>query len=216
MYVVILGCGRVGAELAKILSEEGNNVVVVDSNAGSFARLGSDFNGVVIEGNGINLEILKSAGIEHADAFCALTNGDNTNIVASQIAKKVFKVKKVIARIYDPRRTEIYKRLKLDVLSGTILFASTLRDKLMDENFSNYLVESAQLGVFKMKVTENLIGKTVADVNMPGELLVTAIVRQGRDIIPDLDSLLQKDDTIISVIRMENVKKIKKLYLNKE
>ncbi len=99
MYVVIVGCGRVGSELAKLLSQEGHNVVVIDKEQRSFARLGHAFNGITLTGNGFDVELLKEAGIEKTDAFCAVTNGDNTNIMAAQVAKKIFKVPKVIARI---------------------------------------------------------------------------------------------------------------------
>ena len=91
MHIVIVGCGRVGAELAKLLSSEGHNIVVVDKDPKSFSRLSKAFNGVSLEGNGYDIEILKSAGIEKADAFCVVTNGDNTNLVAAQVAKNIFK-----------------------------------------------------------------------------------------------------------------------------
>src|SRR3990167_6830747 len=127
MYVIILGCGRVGSELAKLLSSEGHNVVLIDRNPASFERLGRTFNGITLVGNGFDLELLKTAGITQANAFCAVTNGDNTNLVAAQVAKKIFNVPKVIVRVYDPNRANIYKALGLDVISGTILFASMIR-----------------------------------------------------------------------------------------
>lgn len=216
MYAIILGCGRVGSQLAKILSEEGHNVVVVDKAPAAFNQLGADFNGVVLEGNGMDTDILKSAGIERADAFCALTNFGNTNVVASQVAKKMFGVKRVITRLYDPRKTEIYKRLGLDVLSGTTLFASMIRDKIMHPHFSNYLIETSQLGLFEIGVDERFAGKSVSDINLPEEFLVAAVKRQDKDIIPNPDFILQKGDVVIAVIRMDNLEKIKRIYLPKE
>src|SRR3989338_9246277 len=147
MYVRIAGCGRVGSELAKLLSSEGHNVVVIDRNQPSFERLGGTFNGLSLVGNGFDLSILKQAGIEKADAFCAVTNGDNTNLVSAQVAKKIFKVPKVIARVYDPQRAHIYAALGLDIISGTILFAAMLRDKVIESRFSSYLIETKELGV---------------------------------------------------------------------
>src|SRR3989338_5791216 len=111
MYVIIAGCGRVGSELAKLLSAEGHNVVVIDRSQSSFERLGGTFNGLSLVGNGFDLNLLKQACIEKADAFCAVTNGDNTNLVSAQVAKKIFKVPKVIARVYDPQRAHIYATL---------------------------------------------------------------------------------------------------------
>src|SRR5512137_670918 len=104
MFTIIVGCGRVGSELAKLLSSEGHDVVIIDKNESSFSRLGATFNGMVLVGNGFDLELLKRAGIEKADAFCAVTNGDNTNLVSAQVAKKIFSVPKVFARVYDPQR----------------------------------------------------------------------------------------------------------------
>ncbi|MBU2540292.1 MAG: TrkA family potassium uptake protein [Candidatus Omnitrophica bacterium] len=130
MYIIIVGCGRVGAQLAKLLSEEGHNVVVVDKNIAAFDRVGQTFNGITQTGNGCNSDVLKKAGIEKADVFCALTDYDNTNIMASQIAKKIFKVPKVFARVYDPQRAAIYKTLGLDTVSGTVIFAEVIKDKI--------------------------------------------------------------------------------------
>ncbi len=108
MYVIIVGCGRVGSELARLLAGEGHDVVIIDKNPVSFQRLGGTFNGLTVVGNGFNVDLLKQAGIEKADAFCAVTNGDNTNLVSAQVAKRIFNVPKVIARVYDPQRAHIY------------------------------------------------------------------------------------------------------------
>ena len=126
MYIVIIGCGRVGAELAKLLSLEGNDVVVIDKKDHSFSRLGEAFNGITIKGSGVSTKTLQDAGIERADVFCSLTNSDNINIMASQVAKGIFKVPRVIARVYDPRKASIYKTLGLDILSETTLFAAMI------------------------------------------------------------------------------------------
>lgn len=113
MKVVILGCGRMGAHLARRLDREGHTVVVIDRTSDSFARLGSDFHGKMVLGTGIDEDILRRAGIENADAFVALSNGDNTNAMAAEIAKLVFHVPRVIARLYDPVREDTYHTLGL-------------------------------------------------------------------------------------------------------
>ncbi len=147
MYIIIVGCGRVGSELAKLLSGEGHDVVVVDREQKSFDRLGNTFNGITLVGNGFELELLRHAGIEKADAVCSVTNGDNTNLIVAQVARKIFKVPKVIARVYDPQRANLYDALGLDILSGTILFAAMIRDKIVESRFSSYLIESKDVGV---------------------------------------------------------------------
>lgn len=212
MYVIIVGCGRVGSELAKLLSTEGHDVVVIDKNQASFDRLGGTFNGLTLLGNGFSLRLLKQAGIEKADAFCAVTNGDNTNLVSAQIAKKIFKVPKVIARVYDPQRAHIYKALGLDIISGTILFAAMLRDKIIESRFSSYLIETKDLGVIEIEVRDNLAGKTIQEINIPGEFLVAAIRRLQGVIIPEPQTSLKPKDILMAAVKVTSLGKIKEKF----
>ena len=131
MKVVIMGCGRVGAQLASLLDREKHSVTVLDTDAYSFRRLPSDFNGTALLGNGIDEDTLKRAGIEEADIFVALTQGDNRNVMAAQIAKHIFNVPRVVCRIYDPLRQELYSTLGLETFSPTTIFAQMLKEKLI-------------------------------------------------------------------------------------
>jgi len=207
-----VGCGRVGSELAKLLSAEGHDVVVIDRNSIAFDRLGDTFNGLTLLGNGFSLSLLKQAGIEKADAFCAVTNGDNTNLVSAQAAKKIFKVPKVIARIYDPQRAYIYKALGLDIISGTILFAAMLRDKIIESRFSSYLIETKDLGVIEIEVKNNLTGKSIKDINIPGEFLVVAIRRLQDVIIPEPDTTLKEKDILMAAVKVASLKRVKEKF----
>ncbi len=130
MKVVIMGCGRVGAQLATMLDKEGHQVTVLDSDTYSFRRLPSDFSGTALLGNGLDQEVLKKAGIEEADAFIVVTQGDNRNVMAAQIAKHIFNVPRVICRIYDPLRRDLYDTLGLEAISPTTVFARILKEKL--------------------------------------------------------------------------------------
>lgn len=130
MHVVILGCGRVGAMLASMLEVEGHTVGIIDRNPEAFRRLSDGFRGKTILGIGIDEDILKKAGIERAGGFAATTNGDNTNIMSAQIAKVKFKVRHVIARIYDPLRADAYRELGIDTISPTLLGAGLCLDFL--------------------------------------------------------------------------------------
>lgn len=212
MYVIIVGCGRVGSELAKLLSTEGHNVVVIDRHPKSFERLGRTFNGITLEGNGFDVEILKQAGIAQADAFCSVTNGDNSNIVAAQVAKKIFKVPKVIARVYDPARADIYRSLGLDVISGTILFAAMLRDKIIESRFSSYLIESKDVGVLEIEVNKDLVGKTAEDINIPSELMVVMIKSVKGVSLPLPKTKFQKDDVVMALVKIESLDKVRKKF----
>lgn len=134
MKIIIMGCGRVGARLAGILDQNGHDVTVLDKDSYSFRRLPYDFQGTALLGNGIDEDSLRRAGIEDADAFIALTQGDNRNIMSSQIAKHIFNVPRTMCRIYDPLRRDLFETLGLETISPTTIFAEILREKLEDGN----------------------------------------------------------------------------------
>jgi trk system potassium uptake protein TrkA len=133
MNIVIMGCGRVGAQLANMLNNEGNTITVVDTNKLSFRRLPPNFTGTALLGDGTDQDILKKAGIQKADAFIAVTEGDNRNVMAAQIAKHLFKVPRVICRIYDPLRKDVYEIAGIEAISPTTVFAQLLKDKLLSK-----------------------------------------------------------------------------------
>ncbi|MGB2828633.1 MAG: TrkA family potassium uptake protein [Dehalococcoidales bacterium] len=130
MRIVIMGCGRVGAQIASLLEHEGHDITILDIDTYSFRRLPPDFNGTALLGNGMDEEVLRRAGIEEADVFVAMTQGDNRNVMAAQIAKHIFNVPRVISRIYDPLRQELYDTLGIEAFSPTTIFAELVRDKL--------------------------------------------------------------------------------------
>ncbi len=130
MNVVVVGCGRVGAHIATALDQRGEHVTVVDRIPQSFSRLHSDFGGLAIRGTGIDEDVLKSAGIEQADAFLAVTDWDNTNLMAAQVAKVVFNVDFVAARVYDPVRAEIFANMDIVTISPTVTITNLLLDAL--------------------------------------------------------------------------------------
>ena len=212
MHIIIAGCGRVGSELARLLSNEGHDVVIIDKNKSSFDRLRGGFNGVTLVGSGFDVELLKEARIEKADAFCAVTNGDNTNLISAQVAKKIFNVPKVIARVYDPQRAHIYTALGMDVISGTILFAAMIRDKIIESRFSSYLIETKELGVIEIEVKHTLKGKMIKDVNIPREFIVAAIRRLNEVIIPESGTILKEKDVLMGVVKVASLNDIKERF----
>ncbi len=133
MKVVIMGCGRVGAELAAILDREGHQVTVLDIDPDSFSALPSNFRGSVVVGNGIDQDVLRRVGVAEADAFVAVTPGDNRNAMASQMAKHLFGVRKVLCRIFDPIREEMYHNLGIETISPTRVMAGLLKEALERE-----------------------------------------------------------------------------------
>ncbi|MBN1526481.1 MAG: TrkA family potassium uptake protein [Candidatus Omnitrophica bacterium] len=212
MNIMIVGCGRVGSQLAVLLAREGHNVTIIDKNPDSFKRLGVSFNGVAAAGNCFDEDFLKELKIEKQDALVSVTSGDNTNLMASQIAKKVFNVPRVIARVYDPQRADIYRKLGLDIISGTILVAAMIRDKLIENRFTSYLVETGELGVIEIIVSGDLVGKQVRDMNKPDEFKVIVIERKRRVIIPEPEARLETGDKVMGVVRTSSLKKVKEIF----
>jgi trk system potassium uptake protein TrkA len=130
MKIIIMGCGRVGAQIARLLEQDGHEITVLDTDAYSFRRLPHDFGGTALLGNGMDEDVLRRAGIEEADVFVAMTQGDNRNVMAAQIAKHIFNVPRAISRIYDPLRQEMYDTLGIEAFSPTTIFAELVKEKI--------------------------------------------------------------------------------------
>jgi len=155
VHIIIVGCGRVGAQLAQALSSDGHNVVIIDKKTESFKRLGSDFNGITITGVGFDSEILKRAGIERANALAAVTNGDNSNIMVSEIAKKIYNVPQVITRIYDPLRADIYKKFGLNTISTTSIVAEIFKSAILKKSSKFEFAIGDDVGLVEYRAKED-------------------------------------------------------------
>ncbi len=180
MRVVILGCGRVGSTLALMLDAEGHEVSIVDVDPAAFRRLGESFGGRAISGVGISADVLRDAGIENASAFLAVTNGDNTNIMAAQIAKVLFKVPRVMARIYDPLRAEVYREVGIETLCITTLGAGIFHDRLLDREYQgiddywNLTHEMHRLYAAALPSPQQLAAKRVSHKNGHPDYIIIA------------------------------------------
>jgi len=212
MKAIIMGCGRVGEQLARLIADEGHHVTVIDSDPNSLDRLGSDFKGEKIVGIGFDREVLLRAGIEQADAFAATSSSDNANIVAARIARNIFHVPRVIARLYDPHRAEIYRKLGLLTISSTTWGAERIRELLtvaeLDPlmNFGN-----GEVAVVSIETPPHLVGRMVRDLTVPMEVSVVAITREGSAFIPTLGSEFRPDDQIHLVILASAMERVKSL-----
>ena len=212
MYIVISGCGRVGAQLATMLSDDGHNVVVIDSDGGSFRRLGTTFNGLTIVGNGFDEQVLEKAGIQNADIFIAVTNLDNTNIMAGQVAKKLYGVKKVISRVYYPDREKTYHKLGLETVCGTTLVARKIRDFIIGREFVSEVSLDFSTQLVEIKASSTIAGKKVGDVEIPNEFKPVVIIRDGASMIVGNDTKIAVGDTIIAAISASAVAKVSRYY----
>ena len=197
MKIIIIGCGRVGSGLAKLLSNRGHLVTVIDSDPLSFERLGKSFKGKTIVGIGFDRQALLDAGIEKADAFAAVTASDEANAVAARLAKTVFKVPRVAARIYDPRKADIYRRFGMQTISPVALGISRMAELLA---FANLAVsDSVGTGEVKMvdiEIPSMLAGRKTGELTIPGEVHVTAISRKGKTFLPLNSSVFEEGDIV--------------------
>ncbi len=212
MRVIIVGCGRVGANLANALSAERHQVVVIDRNPLSFGRLSREFSGQMLTGVGFDRDILMKADIEGADALAATTDSDNVNIVVAVTAKETFKVPRVVARIYDPQAAEIYRREGIPTVTPTLLAANTMKAMIAHPQ----LVVAAALGSGEVKfleaeVTKPLAGRTVQDLTIPGESLVYGLVRRGQAMIPGVDTRLEAGDVLHISVATRAIATLEKL-----
>lgn len=212
MYVVIMGCGRVGSQLAKVLALEGHEIAVIDKNEAAFERLDPRFPGLKVKGIGFDIDVLEAAGIEKADAFVSVTNGDNSNVVGARIAKNRFRVPKVIARIYDPVREELYRRMGVQTISSTSWAANKVKDMLLHgELVRHQSFGSGEVDLVEGEVPPTLSGKRVVELNLPGEAKVVTIVRLGKAFIPGLGTILEKGDGLQLVVLSSAMPKVKRM-----
>jgi len=185
MKIIIMGCGRVGLQVSQLLVEHGHEVTVIDHDANALARLGPDFRGKVVQGLGFDKNVLIEAGVETAEGFIAASSSDNANIVAGRIARQIFHVPRVVARLYDPVRAEVYQRLGLTTISSTQWGAERIVEVVTHSDLDVLQVfGDGGTTLVRVEVPSRLNGYHVAQMNIPGEVLVTAITRDDQTFIP--------------------------------
>lgn len=197
MHVVIMGCGRVGSSLAAALQRLDHTVAVVDKDPQSFHRLGKDFRGRQITGNGFDRDILVEAGIERAEAFAAVSNGDNSNIVSARVARETFGVEHVVARIYDPKRAEVYQRLGIPTVATVPWTTDRFLRMLLPEGVATAWREpSGAVAVMQLPLHEAWVGHRVSEVESAVGARVAFIMRFGNGVLPDARTVVQADDAV--------------------
>ncbi|MBK8784545.1 MAG: TrkA family potassium uptake protein [Anaerolineales bacterium] len=197
MKVIIMGCGRVGSQVSLLLARQGHEVIVIDHDANALSKLGTDFKGRVVRGIGFDRNILIEAGVETAEGFVAASSSDNANIVAARIARNIFRVPRVVARLYDPVRAEVYQRLGLTTISSTAWGAERIVE-VVTHNDLDVLNVFSDGGTTMIRVESpaRLNGHRVAQLNIPGEVSVTAITRSDHTFIPVSGTEFQEGDVL--------------------
>ncbi|MEI8056864.1 MAG: TrkA family potassium uptake protein [Actinomycetes bacterium] len=197
MHVVIMGCGRVGAALAHTLDHAGHSVAVVDQDPTSFRKLGPEFRGQMVTGIGFDRDHLRKAGIENATAFAAVSSGDNSNILAARVARETFGVANVIARIYDPRRAEVYQRLGIPTVASVAWQTDQILRQVLPESVGDEWRDgSGKVALTQLSYAESWIGERVTRIERESGARVAYITRFGEGLLPNLDTVLQAGDIV--------------------
>jgi trk system potassium uptake protein TrkA len=195
MKIIVMGCGRVGGQASLLFAKLGHSVTVIDHDANALSRLGADFKGRVVRGLGFDRIVLLEAGIQTAEAFVAASSSDNANIVAARIARNFFSVPRVVARLYDPLRAEIYQRLGLTTISTTGWGAERIVEVVTHTEMDVVpLFRDSGTAMVRMEVPLHLVGHSVQQLNIPSEVMVTAITRNDHTFIPISGSDFREGD----------------------
>lgn len=197
MKIIIMGCGRVGSQVSQLLAGLGHDVTVIDHDNNAPARLGPDFKGKVVPGVGFDRNVLLEAGIETAEAFVAASSSDNANIVAARIARNIFRVPRVVARLYDPLRAEIYQRLGLTTISTTGWGAQRIVEVVTHADLDVlHVFRDGGTTLVRIEIPARLNGYQVIQMNIQGEVMVVAITRDDQTFIPVSGTEFREGDVV--------------------
>lgn len=196
MRVLIVGCGRLGSELAHLLFEHEHEVSIIDLEKSAFESIKPDFRCHFVEGDALNQDILKRAGIENTDAVAAVTSNDSVNLVIGKVARDIYKIKNVVVRNFEPEVADLFEIFKLEVISGTSWGASRLEEMILNEQFKVvYSFGDGAVDYYQVIIPDHWVGKKVSDIKQkPGESLLASITRFGKAFIPGVDDILEADD----------------------
>jgi trk system potassium uptake protein TrkA len=215
VHVVIMGCGRVGSTLARGLEDRDHSVAVIDSNPDAFRRLGPSFSGTKVTGIGFDQDVLDRAGIEKAQAFCAVSSGDNSNIIAARVARETFGIQQVVARIYDPGRAEVYQRLGIETVATVKWTADqVLRRILPAGSEPDYRDPSGTIRLDQLRVNETWIGQRTVAFQQQAGCRIAWIDRLGEGMLPTRETVIQEGDVLHLVMREENAQRVYSVYDN--
>lgn len=206
VHFVIMGCGRVGASLARAIERAGHEVAVIDQDEASFRRLGTSFEGRTITGVGFDRDTLRAAGIDHAYAFAAVSSGDNSNILAARVAREKYGVEHVVARIYDPGRAEIYQRLGIPTVA-TVKWTSDqmVRRLLPQGHVPEFTDPSGKVVIAEMPVSSAWIGRRISEIESATGGRLAYLTRLGDGLLPGADTVYQEGDLLHLALLREDL-----------
>ncbi len=197
MKLIIIGCGRLGSNIAQEMDQRGNEVIVIDKDALTFEHLGKSFHGRKIVGIGFDRDILTDAGINMTDALVAVTSSDEANVVAARIAKFVFRVPKVVARVYDPRKAEIYRRLGIPTISPVAMAGERISEMLSFSHLKTVMtIGSGEVLITEVEMTASFEGKKIAQLEIPNVAHPISLTRNGKTMIATPNQQLEMGDVV--------------------
>ena len=209
MHIVIMGCGRVGSTLAHILEDRGYSIAIIDRDPDAFRRLGSSFKGERVTGIGFDRGVLIQAGIERADAFAAVSSGDNSNIISARVVRETFGVQRVAARIYDPRRAEVYERLGIPTVATVRWTADQMLRKLLPEGGEPLWRDpTGKIVLAEVAFSPHWIGEQVKSIEANTLTRIAFVDRLGQAFVPDSTTVLQEGDVIHVVAKEDDMDRI--------
>ena len=215
MHVVIMGCGRVGSALAKSLEGKGHSVAVIDQDANAFRRLSTDFAGLRVNGVGFDRDTLVEAGIERAEAFAAVSSGDNSNIIAARVARETFGIENVVARIYDSRRAEVYQKLGIPTVATVRWTADQVIRRLLPAGtLSEWRDPSGQVALAEVEVAPAWVGHKISALEEQSGARVAMITRFGNGILPQRGMLVQDGDLVHVTMLWEERENVERVLAN--
>lgn len=213
MRVIIMGCGRVGSELANELVDDGHDVTVIDKNAEAFFRYPPGDTAKTVVGLGFDRDVLEEAGISEAEAFVAVSSGDNSNIVSARVALENYHVPKVVARIYDPRRADIYERLNIPTVATTKWGVKQIQLMLFhDRQEIRETLGGGELLRMRMPVAPHMVGKPATAFDVPGKILIAGVSRGGGGFLPTEDSTLQAGDYLVVMLTKDGMDTLDEVF----
>lgn len=217
VHIVIMGCGRVGSTLAHILEDRGNTVAVIDRDPEAFRRLRPTFKGDRVTGIGFDRDVLARAGIERADSFAAVSSGDNSNIIAARVARETFAVPQVAARIYDPRRAEVYQRLGIPTVATVRWTADQMLRKLLPEGTEPLWRDpTGKIVLSQVTVSPDWIGEPVKALERSAETRIAYLDRLGESVVPQGSTVLQDGDVVHVMAAEDDLDRIAAAFASKD
>lgn len=213
MHIVIMGCGRVGSALAQTLEQQGHTVAVIDRDPTAFRRLGSGFGGRRVTGIGFDQDTLREAGIEEAGAFAAVSSGDNSNIIAARVAREMFGIEHVAARIYDPRRAEVYQRLGIPTVATVRWTADQMLRRLLPSGAEPLWRDpTGAVELAEVYATEAWIGHKVSQLQEETGVRVAFLTRLGEAMLPSSQTVVQDGDLVHVMMRTGDVQRVEAAF----